>query len=363
MVGLVHSLAFLGAFARLLWVTRRFRAAPLLWTAGLVVLTDAAYTAYWNSFYAEPASCIFFLLLLGESIAICDSEDVSAGQLARWTLWAVLGVLAKPQNTPIGVILALFSLRLRSCAGKRRARRVAAAGCAAIAGVTLFSVLTVPPPVRWSTGYDMVFRSIIPESKNPAADLRILGLDPGLAKFGGTWAGGHPFDELVAGGAFRKQITPFTIARFYLLRPARFWKHIKVMLSSAFWLRDYYGNFEKRAGYPPAARSHAFSLWSQFHETWLLRAGRLAFFLLLLCPIGVASLWAQAREPAERRRAEFFGLLLASCLAALFTVLLGDCWDNIKHFYLFNVLFDLCLIAGAGLVWTAIARHYRANST
>jgi hypothetical protein len=354
LVGLVHSLVFLAAFARLLWVTRRFRAAPLLAIAGLVVLTDAAYTAYWNSFYGEPACCIFFLLLLGESIAIGESEELSAGQLARWALWAVLAVLAKPQNAPIGAILALFCLRQRWWTQKRRTRRMAVAGCAAIAGATLFSVLTVPRPVRWSTGYDMVFRAIVPESKNPAADLQVLGLDPGLAKYGGTWAEGHPFYELVKSGAFRKQITPFTMARFFLLRPARFWKHIKVMLGSAFELRDFYGNFEKGAGYPRAARSSAFSLWSQFHAGALSRAVRPLFFLLLVCPMAVAVGWIRAQTPAGRRRIEFFGLLPLASLAALFTVLLGDCWDNVKHFYVFNLLFDLCLIAGAGLAWTAV---------
>ena len=352
-IGLVHSLAFLCAFARLLWVTRLSRAAPLLWIAGLMVLTDAAYTAYWNSFYAEPALCIFFLLLLAESIDIWNSGEPSTWQMVRWTLLAVLWVLAKPQNVPIGVLLAIFSLRLRAWSAKVRTRRIAVAGCAAIAATTSFSTLTVPQPIRWETGYDMVFRAIIPESHRPAADLQVLGLDPGLAKYGGTWAEGHPFYELVTEGAFRSKITPFTIARFYLLRPARFWKHIKVMLGAAFLLRDFYGNYEKSTGYPPATRSREFSLWSRFHAAVLERASRPWFFLLLLCAISVASLWLRSAH-RDRRRLEFLGLLLASCLAALFTVLLGDCWDNIKHFYEFNLLFDLCLIAAAGLAWTAI---------
>ena len=160
----------------------------------------------------------------------------------------------------------------------------------------------------------------------------------------------------MTGGAFRGKITTFTIARFYLLRPARFWKHIKVMLGSAFVLRDFYGNFEKAAGYPPATRSRAFSLWSQFHAVWLERASRPLFFLLLLCPAWLA--WRWIRSPQEARRGlEFLGMLPACCLAALFTVLLGDCWDNIKHFYLFNLLFDLCLIAAAGLAWTAVQKR------
>ena len=351
MIGLVHSLAFLAAFARLLWVTRRFPAAPLVWIALLLVLTDAAYTAYWNSFYAEPASCIFFLLLAGKSIAICNSDDLSAAAMARWSACAILWVLAKPQNAPIGVLLALFALRLRWWTGKRRARRVALAGCAAIAGVTAFSVLTVPQPVRWNTGYDMVFRSIVPESHHPGADLQTLGLDPSLAKYGGTWAEGHPFYELVTSGAFREKITPLTIARFYLLRPARLWKHIKVMLGSAFLLRDFYGNFEKSAGRGVAARSQAFSLWSRFHAACLERAARPLFFLLLLCPLGMAWAWVHT---ARRRSLEFAALLLACCLAALLTVLLGDCWDNIKHFYQFNLLFDACLVAGAAWLWSRL---------
>lgn len=351
-MGLVHALAFLAAFARLLRVTQRLRFAPLIWIALLIILTDAAYTAYWNSFYAEPASCIFFILLGAESIAVCESPDVTAGQMARWTLWAVLWVLAKPQNTPIGILLALFALRLRSWTGKRRTRRIALAGSAAMGAVTLFGALTVPLPVRWNTGYDMVFRAIVPESHHPAEDLQILGLDPSLAKYGGTWAEGHPFYELVTGGAFNEKITPFTIARFYLLRPARFWKHIKVMLGSAFLLRDFYGNFEKSAGYPPATRSRAFSFWSQFHAVWLARAALVVFFVLLLGPVALA--WRWLRAPC--RHLEFAALLLACCLAALFTVLLGDCWDNIKHFYLFNLLFDACLVAALAFSSKLIAR-------
>jgi hypothetical protein len=355
-VGLVHGLAFLCAFARLLWVTRRFRTAPLLWTAGLVVLTDAAYTAYWNSFYAEPAMCIFFLLLLAESIGIWNSAEPRVWQMVRWMLLAVLWVLAKPQNVPMGVLLTIFALRLRAWSGKARNRQVAAAGCAAILATSIFSAVTVPEPIRWETGYDMVFRAIIPESHHPGEDLQVLGLDPQLAKYGGTWAEGHPFYELVNGGAFHSKITPFKIALFYLLRPARFWKHIKVMLGAAFLLRDFYGNYEKSTGYPPATRSQAFSLWSRFHAAVLERASRPLFFALLVCAI--AMVWRWFRSGIEERRSlEFLSLLLACCLAALFTVLLGDCWDNIKHFYEFNLLFDVCLITAAGLAWRAAANR------
>jgi hypothetical protein len=197
----------------------------------------------------------------------------------------------------------------------------------------------------------MVFRAIVPESHDAAADLKTFGLDPSLAKYGGTWAEGHPFYELVTGGAFHDKITTFRIARFYLLRPARFWKHIKVMLGSAFLLRDFYGNFEKAAGDPRAARSEAFSAWSGFHKNVLEPFARWIFFGLVVCAAALAWAWMRARQ--HRRDIEFSALLPACCLAALFTVLLGDCWDNIKHFYMFNLLFDACVVMGLTVLVSA----------
>ena len=50
-------------------VTKQYRSSPYLWVVGLIVLTDVGYAAYWNSFYAEPASCIFFLFSMS---TFCD---------------------------------------------------------------------------------------------------------------------------------------------------------------------------------------------------------------------------------------------------------------------------------------------------
>ncbi len=71
-MGLIHALAFLAVFARLLWVARRHRAYPLVWIGALVALTDAGYAVYWNSFYQEAASCIFLLLLMAEAVEIAS---------------------------------------------------------------------------------------------------------------------------------------------------------------------------------------------------------------------------------------------------------------------------------------------------
>ncbi len=352
LVGLVHLLAFLIAFGRLLRVTGRFRAAPLVWMGMLLVVTDAGYAASFNSLYAEPASYIFFVFLLAESIAVCGCERLSRRQMALWCLWAVLFVFAKAQNAPLGILLAAFSLRMGWWPAGRSVRNAAVAAAVVIGSAAAIDYATSPPLVRWANTYNMLFTVILGESKNPAADLKTLGLNPELAEFAGTgaWSPGAPFYDTVASGVVGKRVTSATIAGFFLTHPPRVWRHIRKVLPQAFSLRPPYGNFERSAGKPPGAHSRSFSLWSGFHERRLRRIGVIILILLPMSLAVGALAWARG---CARRRIEAFALLIACCLAAFGVAVFGDAWDNIKHLFLFNLLLDACLISALGMLATA----------
>ena len=164
-VGLIHILAFLAALARLLQVTRRSPARALLWIGALVALTDAAYVVFWNSMYLEPASCIFFLLLLAESVDIARAGEATSANVLRWSVWSALWVLAKAQNAPIGLILALFTFRLSTWTKPKRARMMAVAGGLATMLCVAYDVTAIPARVRLASAYNMVFSGVLPESK------------------------------------------------------------------------------------------------------------------------------------------------------------------------------------------------------
>ncbi|MGA3098226.1 MAG: hypothetical protein ABSF25_17365 [Bryobacteraceae bacterium] len=352
LVGLVHLLAFLIALGRLLRVTERFRAAPLLWMGTLLVVTDAGYAVYFNSLYTEPASYIFFVFLLAETIAICCAERLSRRQVAVWCIWAVLFVFAKAQNAPLGILLAAFSLRMGWWPAGRTVRYTAVLASMVITSAAAIDYLTSAPLVKWANTYNMLFTVILGESRNPAADLKTLGLDPALAKFAGTgaWSPGAPFNETVESGVVGKRVTSATIAGFFLTHPLRVWRHIRKVLPVAFSLRPSYGNFERSAGKPPGAHTTSFSLWSWFHERCL---GRIGVMILISLPISLAVgalAWARGRA---RRRIESLALLVACCLAAFAVAVFGDAWDNIKHLFLFNLLLDACLIAALGIIAAA----------
>jgi len=354
--GFIHALALLAALARLLWVVRRDRAYALLWIGALVVLTDAGYAVYLNSFYAEPASCIFFLLLLAEAVEIAGAGQTSLAGILRWSLWSILWIFAKPQNAPIGLILGLFTIRLAMAAPSKRARLAAAAGACAMFACAAFNVIAMPGYGRQANTYGMVFSGILADSKNPAADLRALGLDPQLAKYAGTgaWSAGTYFPQMAASGVL-KGVNTFTVLRFYLLRPARMWRRLHGLLPQITFLRwRGYGNFEPSAGLPPAAQTRAFTLWSGFHERVLPSVNKWIVFALAVWPLLAAWRWLRDRDAVRRRRLELSALLPVCCLAALFSAVYGDAFDVIKHMYLFNLLLDTCMLYAASWAWNLI---------
>ena len=350
LVGFVHLAAFLAALALLLRVT-----GPAFWIVALIIFTGVGYAAYWNSLYTEPATCIFLVLLLAESIRICFNGALTAQTLGRWCLWAALLVWAKSSNYPIGILLALFAVRL-AFLGKGT-RVTGLIGASVIAAVTFVTMWTRPQPMQWATTYNSIFMAILPESRTPAADLETLGLDPRLASFSGTgaWTQRTAFPDLVSQGVLRDRVTGTSVARFYLTHPARIWRRAKSLLPIAFSLRpEWCGNFERSAGRPPGAKDESFSPWSAFHERILGPIGRFILIALVIAPLAAIALWF--KSPRRRLAVELCALLAACALVAFLTAACGDAWDNVKHMFLFNLLLDLLLLAIVQLTASRIAR-------
>lgn len=344
-MGLVHALAFMGAFVRLLFVTRNLRARALIWIAALVILTDVGYVAYWNSFYTEPATCIFFLLVAAESTGMLGG--ISRWRIARWCLWAAMLVWAKSSNYPLAVVLVPLAIYL-GWRGKQT-RIAGIAGACVIAGFAILTMWTRPVPMQQATTYNSIFMAILPESHTADSDLQALGLDPRLVSYSGTgaWTPRTAFGELY-NGVLLRDVTGATVARFYLTHPARIWRRARVLLPVAFSLRpEWCGNFEASAGRPEGVKTRSFTLWSSIHERVLAPVGRYILIALAILP-----------AVAFRRglQYKFLGALAAGAVIAFLTAACGDAWDNVKHMYLFNMLLDATLISTLALLARRIAR-------
>jgi len=245
------------------------------------------------------------------------------------------------------VLLALFLLRLG------RGRRIAWAGSAVVITATVPSLTTAATEMKNANTYNLVFLAVLPESRNPAADVAALGLDPGTEDYSrtGAWGPNSAFDALEERGTIGQKVNLVTVLRFYLSRLTRLWRHIQTTLPIATLLRPEYGNFERSAGYAPGARSEAFAIWSGFHESAL---SRVAKFLLFLLPVpAVMALIQRIRTGSSQLRMEFFALLGMCCITAFLAAIFGDAWDNVRHLFLFNFLLDSYLFSAVAFAWSA----------
>jgi hypothetical protein len=317
--------------------------------------------------YREPASLLFGLALIAESIEICRNESISTVAVVRWVIWSVLFLTAKEQNTPLALVLGIFLLRLRSWSADLRVRGVAALGLALILAAGVLNIMTSPQPEHRAAAYNVLFLAIIPESRDSSADLEAFGLSPRVARYSGTntWSVNTGYYDPEVQRSVGNRLTLAATAAFFLGHPRRMWRHVTTLFSAssavgiparepatppaqspATSLRpEFCGNFEQAAGYPPGTRSRAFAVWIAFHEQILSRLWK---YVLVLLPVpAFVAGWLGIRRNADhrlRRWVEFAGFLSGSCLVSFLTAAFGDALDNVKHMYLFNAFLDMCLL-------------------
>ena len=326
------TVAILAAFARLLFVTRHLRAHVFFGAALVLILTDIGYLAYCNSFYSEPASCIFALWFTAEAIFAGKDRTLNGKLVAA----ALLLICAKPQNAPLALPLTCYMVLVpwRSSG----TARFAAAGCLLLAAAAVLH--SVQPEPKLEVSYNLLFSAILPESRQPRADLKAMSMDPELVRFQDTkaWSAGSGFHD----GQVRESLKhsgPTGLAIFYLQRPARAWRHLSTLFPIATRIRpECCANFEPSSGLAPGAHATTFTLWSELHEQVFGRATK--FLLFGLCAILVSHQLRVKPGPL----AQVIALLAALCITAFLTAAFGDANEPVKHQFLFNLFLDLTFL-------------------
>ncbi len=351
LLGAVHVGAWLGACAWLLHGLRRFSLAVRV-TAGAalaVIVTDVGYVSYASSFYSEPSSWLFLLLVVAAALPFA-SEEGPRRAAAPWLLGAAMAglVAAKAQNAALALPLAALLWILVRGARDGRRRLAVVLACALVLFGAAFARFGNHRWLRNGNLYNALFVELLPHSPDPAADLRALGLDPALASRSGTmWKDTvEDWTDPAFEAAVFHRVGPARLALFYLRRPGRIVGAVARTLPSAFVFRpEDLGNFSIEAGLPPGARATSFSLWSR------LRAALLAgspwpplVFLLAQAAVSAILLW-RAHGAAGRLLAGLHATMLATALVQLLTVvLLAGPRDAVKQLFLFNAACDVLIV-------------------
>ena len=272
MLGFVHLLALLGAIYLLLRCARRLSPGGCAILAVLVLLAgcDSGYTAYFNSFYLEPATYLFGLTFIAAVISLVINPLATRMSLALVFVTLVLFVGAKPQNPPallVAVPFLAFSLRRVRPRSTKWSYTWIFGGLLIGAWIaSSFLSTTISDKARRINLYNSIFLQVLPYSPSPGADLGALGLDPALARYSGTsvFQGNAPFYNPAL---FPQHASYGRLLAFYLSHPAPLYgltnRGIEAALSNRFAML---GNYERSAGRPCQSLSSVFSLWDSGHK-------------------------------------------------------------------------------------------------
>jgi hypothetical protein len=345
-LGAVNAGCFLAATWVVLRAARSFvrssRFAVLaLWA---VMFTDVGYFAYFNSIYSEPASLIFFMLIVGISLRMIAAPRPGGWLAASYAAAAALFVFAKAQNVATGVLLAGWGACLvwRWATSRWRATAIALAGFVLACSLTAYA--DAPRWTREANLYNAVFAGILAVSPSPADDLSALGLDGALAKYARTnyYHTAAPVRDPSFVSLFYDRISQSRIVWFYLTHPRRMLAVADEIAPGAFLLRPPgYGNFPKASGYPPQATSRRFAYWSSLRARVPGRLWILGSALIGILIAGARALIRPARS-TERLLWGLFALIGLSAAAQFVVKFAGNgLMDNVKLLYLFNASVDL----------------------
>jgi len=363
-IGGTYLATFLAAAAFALRAFRSLDRLPRVAALALaaLVLTDVGYSAYFNSFYTEPASLVLLLATIGAGVRWAQSGWRSGAAAAATVVLGALFVAAKVQNASVGLLaaaaLGCLAIRLRM----RRTGALPLGIAAVLLGAVSILVLTsaAPPTLRAQNLYNAVFWEILRNGDAPAEDLAALGIDPALASFAGTSAytprTAFGTDQLAASGF--GTLGMGGVLAFYAARPGRLFALLERGAANALHLRpDDLGNLGPEVP-PHAARTDRFAVWSGLRERLASASPVLLLAAALTC---VAAATAAARMGLRAAGAGV--LFLAAAAASQFVTVLvaeGD-WELTKHLWLFHLLLDLALIGSAGLIAQAALRALAAR--
>jgi len=348
-MGAVNAVCFLASVWLVLYASRPLPIASRAILLGLVALifTDVGYVAYFNSFYSEPASLIFFALTLAASFFALTASRPSFWHLVFFSVAAALFISARAHNSTLGWLLALWGVRLFWRWPRPSWRLGVLAAATTLAVFSCWYYLATPAYIREANLYNAVFFGILRRSPSPEEDLSSVGLDRRLAALANTHAyrPDSPIQDPEFRRAFFGAIGQYDVVRFYATHPNRLVLTARRLARHAFLTRpERHGNFLKESGYPPRAQSHRFAAWSDFKARWPRDLRFLVGVFVLLLGTGVAARWRSASVTSGLLSELLIILGLMAAVQYVAKFMGNGLLDTVKQLHLFNILIDTCFV-------------------
>lgn len=355
-LGALHTLFCLIVFILLILTLKgfSFRTRLLAYFSIFFIFGDVAYVAYFNSIYSEPASLLFLGLSLG--LAFLYSQHYKHLRyplvvILAYYIAVLLFVFAKPQNTIVGIPLAVLGLIL--------VVRYSGKGTASFprSTIPIFLTLSVifasiwqasfgqPPILKRNNLFNIVFFEILKNSSSPITDMAELGItNPEYSSLIGhhVYLADDLAPELVAD--FQGLVNYSTIIRFFTRHPEHFIDLVRRGSQSAFEMRPRnLGNYESKIN---QHLSQQMNNWSEFKKLSIPRSFWSLFSVFALSLLIIAIKWIKFDKSNKEKSITVIHLtILVSALGQFILVIIGEGEiDIVKQLFLFHILMDINFI-------------------
>jgi hypothetical protein len=346
--GFTHSVLFLLSLWLLMPVLELMNFPKRVGLIALLLFffLDVEYVSWFNTFYTDTASLLLLFLLAVLFLRIIFNRSSQRWNQLGFLVCCGLYVSSKVTHALAGIPLLVFVLWKRELFGLNRKNRLS--WCLFLASVLACGYMFVKTPRHYSYTalYSVIFAKLAPESPNPRAMLRELGLGPEWLRY----SGGHAYSSMSGffsppvQAKFMNQTSFRKLGVYYLRHP---------LVALHFWEDEFgldglrrprfFGNFVKSHRYPPSATTGACALASNLKK-WLMNGRPYAALLYWLVPSGLlfACIWSlRPRLP---------GLFEACCLLILMASIemtascFGDSQDTERHLFIYNTLADIIFV-------------------
>ncbi len=365
--GPLHSALFGLLLAALYLALPGRRSARLVTTvlAGFL-LADVTFVTYFVSPFSEPATFLGLLAVVAATAWYVRARRVPALALVLLLGASVFLALAKSQTFVFALLVPPVMLARAVEAGPLRGpwkgRVVPAAACLVLLVAAGANLLQRPDFFGHVNKHNLVFHTLLVDSRNPESTLRSLGASPGLVRYRGT---GY-FDPPAARKGedpeylqFQRTVSRGDLLSYMATRPRHWWPLLRAGAEAVSQLRTPY-----LSNYPePRPVEELLADRPNPTERLLGTPGGLSWPLLpvvwlAVLAAGVFTVLRRSSSAGARALGAVWYLLGATALSQVLVALLGDgYYELVKHTVLAGYATALMLAVAAGPLLSALGRR------
>ncbi|MCD2348160.1 glycan biosynthesis hexose transferase WsfD [Clostridium guangxiense] len=354
-LAVIYSTIFLAGVFFILRYKRLTKITKL--AAGICIIlffTSTCYIEYFNSFYGEAGTIVFFFLNIGTYLHLITMEKPKMRDFMYFFIASGAFLTAKSQNLPLFIFMLIIYGFLYFYYKAPSYRQTILIGSLVVFIVCFISYFSLTDTIKENNLFQSVFTGVLRGSKTPERDLKELGLNEKLVVFDG-----HSFYNKNKGldplgktmmKEFYPNISNWKILGFYLNNPDRMWQKINDAAHSAYVFgKPKRFNFAKNQFYPEKkVNNFRIELIDKMPNLHHSVYGYIVFSIVYFIISFLYFIKSKERDIKLLNLMLIFILVSGSSQFILPVIGAGH-GDFSKHLFLLNLSYDIMF--GAALLW------------